>query len=181
VVGRADSVARTQGSAPPCEVAKQTHSLAESGDHEKAKKITFRALSKRWREAGLKTSWDSDCGGETVLNWGGSWAALCVRGGERTHNTPPHPHLCIWVFFNSQNRNLEFQKVSHLNFPEQFLHCHPFAHASCWSVTAAARLQPCPAAGSASEATTAGLMLSNFHMLDLLSKKSFLPIQLCSG
>ena len=90
------------------------HSLSESRDREKAKKSLFLALSKRLEDAGLKISWDSHCGRETVLNRG-SWAALCVQRGEKTHPSPTH--LCIWVLFNLQNTNLEFQKISDLCSP----------------------------------------------------------------
>lgn len=94
---------------------------------------------------------------------------------------PPTPtHLCIWVLFNLQNTNPEVQQIPHLCFPVRFLHCHRFARALCRSTTAAACPQPCPAARRAGEGTTAVLVLSNFHMLDLLSEQSFLPIQLCS-
>lgn len=127
-VGRPHGVASTQGTAPPCEVVKQTCSLSASRDREKAEESTFHALSKRLGDAGLKTSWDSDCGRDTVVKRG-SWAALCAQRGEKTHPTPTR--LRIWVLFNLQNRNLEFQKISALCFPVRFLQCHRFAHALC--------------------------------------------------
>lgn len=124
--GRPQGVAGTQGTVPPCQVAKQMQCLSESRDHEKAKGSTFHALSKHLGDAGLKASWDSGCGRETVLSRG-LWAALCAQSGEKTHPTPTN--LCIWVLFNLQNTNLEFQKISDPCFPVRFLQCHRFAHA----------------------------------------------------
>lgn len=107
-VGRPDSVASTRGNTPPCEVAKQMHSLSESRDHEKPKENTFHALSKCLGNAGRKTSWDSDCGRETVLNRGSS-AALCVQGRGK-EPTPPLPIWASGCYLTCKIQTLNFRK-----------------------------------------------------------------------
>lgn len=105
-VRRPQGAVSTQGNAPPCEVAKQMDSLSMSRDRDKAKESTFHVFSKCLGDAGLKTSWDSERGRETVLNR----QLYASRGGKNTQTPPPHTICASGCYLTCKTQTLAFRK-----------------------------------------------------------------------